>query len=153
MAEDDNRTGKGPTRPKRQRDLLMAFRCLAHERTAIRANADKAGLAVGAFLRAAALGSPGPRAKRRPPADHQVLRQLLGHLGRIGNNINQIARRLNAGAQADIPELREALTAYLEIRNGIFSALGMEPKVVPPAVLPPDDKPPHDNKRRQPRGP
>ena len=39
--------------------------------------ADKAGLAVAAILRTAGLGSPGPRAKRRPPADHQALRRLL----------------------------------------------------------------------------
>lgn len=138
---------------KRRRDKQALVRFDTGEYATVSGKADKAGLAVAAFMRACALGNPGPRAQRRPPADHQALRQLLGHLGRVGNNINQIARRLNAGAQADIPELREALTAYLEIRNGIFSALGMEPKVVPPAVLPPDDKPPHDNKRRQPRGP
>lgn len=138
---------------KRQRDSVISIRLDGKERDRARALADKAGLALGAFARAAILGGAGPRAQRRPPADHKALRQLLGHLGRIGNNLNQIARRLNAGARADLPELREVLTALLDIRNGIFAALGMEPKAEQPAVLPPDSKPPHDNKRRQPRGP
>ena len=80
-----------------------------------------------AFLRTAALGTPGPRAKRRPPADHKALREILGQCGSIGNNLNQIARQLNAsGREPDIPELKAALAIYLEIRNAIFTALGMK---------------------------
>ena len=140
---------------KRQRDSVISIRLDGKERDRARTLADKAGLALGAFARAAILGGAGPRAQRRPPADHKALRQILGHLGRIGNNLNQIARRLNAGARADLPELREVLTALLDIRNGIFAALGMEPKAATPAaVLLPDSRPPrHGRKRRKPRGP
>jgi hypothetical protein len=55
------------------------------------------------------------------------LRRILGELGRIGNNINQIARRLNASESVHLPELREALAAYLVLRDAIFGALGMKP--------------------------
>jgi hypothetical protein len=109
---------------KRQRGKIIAFRCLEEEFAAIAAKADRAGLSCGAFLRAAGLGSPGPRAVRRPPADHKALRQILGELGRVGNNLNQIARMLNTGQQPDLPELKTALSAYIEIRNAIFEALG-----------------------------
>ena len=109
---------------KRQRGKIMAFRCFDEEFNAIAAKADKAGLSGGAFMRAALLGDAGPRAQRRPPADHKALRQLLGQAGRIGNNINQIARALNSEEKAKLPELQEALRAINDIRNGILDALG-----------------------------
>jgi hypothetical protein len=116
---------------KRQRDKIIAFRCLNEEFDAIAAKADKAGLAVAAFMRAAALGDAGPRAQRRPPADHVALRQILGDLGRVGNNLNQIARALNARQQAKLPELKKVLLACLDIRDAIFEALGKKPGPAP----------------------
>jgi hypothetical protein len=110
----------------RQRTKQCLVRFTEQEFTEIAGKADRAGIASAAFLRAAALGSPGPRAQRRPPADHKALRQILGHCGRIGNNLNQIAKHLNTGGEANIPELREALTAYLEIRTAILAALAMK---------------------------
>lgn len=97
------------------------------ERAQLEALSSRSGLAAGAFMRAAAFGGAGPRAQRRPSADHAVLRQLLGELGRVGNNINQIARALNSGQPADLPQLKEALTAYLGVRNAIYRALGKDP--------------------------
>jgi hypothetical protein len=111
---------------KRQRTKQCLVRFTEQEFAEIAGKADKAGFATAAFLRAAALGSPGPRAQRRPPADHVALRQILGHCGRIGNNLNQIAKRLNEGGSVDIPELRAALAAYNGVRHAIMRALGMD---------------------------
>lgn len=116
---------------KRRRGKILPVRCLDEEFKAIAAKADRAGLSAGAFLRAAGLGDAGPRAQRRPPADHVALRQLLGHAGRIGNNVNQIAKALNSGEAAKIPELKEALKAYLEIRDAIYHALGKNTRPEP----------------------
>lgn len=110
---------------KRQRTKQCLVRFTEQEFAEISSKADKAGMASAAFLRAAALGNPGPRARRRPPADHVALRQILGHCGRIGNNLNQIAKHLNAGGALDVPELRAALDAYRVIRIAILTALGM----------------------------
>ncbi|WP_263350001.1 MobC family plasmid mobilization relaxosome protein [Acidicapsa acidisoli] len=112
---------------KRRRPRQSLVRWTDEEFNAVSAKADKAGLAIAAFMRAAALGDPGPRAQRRPPADHKALRQILGQLGRIGNNLNQIARALNAGEQIYLPELKDALRAYIAIRDVIFKALGKKP--------------------------
>lgn len=127
---------------KRQRTALCHIRLTPEEYAAVSAKADRAGLSRGAFARAAMLGNPGPRAQRRPPADHKALRQLLGHCGRIGNNLNQIARQLNRERPVDVPELREALRAYIDIRNAVFRALGMQAK-----------EPARDRQGRQPRRP
>ncbi|MGH9440932.1 MAG: plasmid mobilization protein [Thermoanaerobaculia bacterium] len=112
---------------KRQRNRRGYIRCNDDEFNRIAAKADNAGLGFGAFMRAAALGSPGPRAQRRPPADHKALRQILGQVGRVGNNINQIARALNVGDEPTLPEVQEALRACREIRNAILVALGKNP--------------------------
>lgn len=125
---------------KRQRTHQIIVRCTEDEHAAILGKADRAGLASAAFLRAAALGEAGPRAQRRPPADHLALRQILGHLGRIGNNLNQIARGLNTEQQASLPELEQAIRAYLEQRDALFKALGKDP-----AGQNPTDKTPADN--------
>jgi hypothetical protein len=96
------------------------------------AKAENAGRPASAFLRAAALGDAGPRAQRRPPVDQKALLQLLGHCGRIGNNVNQIARHMNSGGKPCLPELQEALGAYLQIRNAILAALAVSTEEAAP---------------------
>jgi hypothetical protein len=112
---------------KRQRGETVTVRLTTEERAILDDLSSRSGLAVGAFMRAATFGNPGPRAQRRPPVDHQMLRRLLGECGRIGNNLNQIAHHLNTGGQPSMPELREALAAYTDIRNAILAALVMKP--------------------------
>jgi len=113
---------------KRQRNRRSTQRYSDDEFNRIAAKADNAGLGFAAYLRASALdGDAGPRAQRRPPADHKALRKILGEIGRIGNNINQIARAINSGDAADVPELRDALHACLDIRGAIYQALGKNP--------------------------
>lgn len=131
---------------KRQRGRTKTVRFTQEELTTVETLSSRSGLAVGAFLRAAALGDSGPRAQRRPPVDHQALRQILGHCGRIGNNLNQIAKHLNAGGQPEMEELREALTAYLGIRTAILAALAM--KTTQEASRPRTTA--HDHQGRQP---
>jgi len=110
---------------KRQRGHTVTVRLTGDERATLDALSSRSGLTAGAFIRAAAFGDAGPRAQRRPPADHKALRQLLGECGRIGNNLNQIARHLNTGGLADIAELTAACAAYLDISAGILAALRM----------------------------
>ena len=107
--------------------LIPPIRCTEEERAAIKAAADRAGLSVGAFLRALALGDAGPRAVRRPPIERKELARLLGHLGKVGSNLNQLAYAYNR--ERRIPGLAE-LTAMLqqvgELRDALMAALGRE---------------------------
>lgn len=112
---------------KRLRTEVIFARVTPDEKAAFLARADRAGMATAAFMRAVAIGEPGPRARRRPPVDHVAIRQLLGELGRVGNNLNQIARALNSEEKIGLPALREALASYLPLRDAIFVALGKEP--------------------------
>jgi len=117
---------------KRQRTRRCHVRFTEEEFAQLVAKAENAGRPAAAFLRAAALGDAGPRAQRRPPADKKALLQLLGHCGRIGNNVNQIARHLNSGLTPSIPELQEALAAYQDIRNAILAALAVSTEEAAP---------------------
>lgn len=106
---------------------FVSVRCTAKERSTIDEAARRAGLSVGAYLRTLALGSPGPRAVRRPPIERKELARLLGHLGKVGSNINQLAYAFNSTRR--IPGLAE-LTAVREqigeIRDALMKALSRD---------------------------
>jgi hypothetical protein len=86
---------RGRMRVKDARKRFIAVRCTEKEHAAIAEKAEEAGLAVGAFLRKLALGDAGPRAVRKPLAERKELARLVGHLGKIGSNINQLAHGFN----------------------------------------------------------
>jgi hypothetical protein len=123
-----NKRHKTVLRGKRVDDARTAFiavRCTITERAAITERATAAGLAVGAYLRSQALGSAGPRAVRKPPVEKKELARLLGWLGKLGSNVNQLARRFNStGAFPGLPELLAIRREVGEMRAALIRALG-----------------------------
>lgn len=111
---------------KRQRKRLITFRVTDEEYARYQERASRAGLAVGAFARAAGLNEAGPRARRRRPIEHAALAQLMAAMNRVGNNLNQIARNTNLGIDIDVPVLRDALHEYHAVVGAIYEALGLE---------------------------
>jgi Mobilization protein NikA len=104
---------------------FISVRCTAEERATIDAAATQAGLSVGAYLRALAFGSPGPRAVRRPPIEREELARLLGLLGKLGSNVNQIARAVNMTRNlpswSELAEIRHDIGL---MRAALMKALG-----------------------------
>lgn len=145
-----------PKSEKRQRTETIYARVSKEEKAQFLARADKAGLAAAAFLRAAALKDPGPRAQRRVPADAQAMRQVLGHLGKTGSNLNQIARYLHTGGLPEtvLPDIRDALSELARIRGLIYEALGKDPDHAPAVdpAQPADQPPPSGTKSVPPNG-
>jgi hypothetical protein len=112
----------------RQRQQRSTIRWERAEFNKVAAKANRAGLTLGAFIRALALdGESGPRSQRIPPVQHEVLLRYQGQLGRLNNNANQIARGINEDEFYDLPELRLVLKDYVAMRDAIFVALGKEP--------------------------
>lgn len=106
------------------RTQFIAVRCTVTERAAITEKATQAGLAVGAYLRNQALGSPGPRAVRKPPIERKELARLLGWLGKLGSNVNQLAHRFNrTGNFPGFPELLAIRREVGEMRAALIKAL------------------------------
>ena len=124
---DDHEPPQVPPRPaeKRQRGRMVYVRCTEAEAAMLAARAERAGLSVGAFLRALALGAPGPRAARRPPVEKEALAKALGLLGRYGGNVNQLAHAANAsGALPTAAELDQLKAEVREVKAALMQALG-----------------------------
>ena len=107
------RCGPRPRAPEALRTVQIVCRVTAAEKAEIAARAAEAGRTLGGYLRQSALeGVRGARAFA--PQDRAAL-------GRIGGNLNQIARAFNAaalGAPADEDRLRGDLAAALaELRE------------------------------------
>ena len=80
---------------KRKAEESVAFR-LNPEMYAVAADkAARHGLSVGQYARALVVKDAGhvlPVLRRGPPRDAAVLRGLTAQLGKIGSNVNQLAR-------------------------------------------------------------
>jgi hypothetical protein len=111
---------------KRARTRHLTIRLTPDERAAIDQAADRSGLTPGSYARQVLLGAPTPRQVRRPPVERRELARLLGELGHVGSNLNQIARGINTRGEADGEELRETLAGLGPVRTAILKALGRD---------------------------
>src|SRR5882724_9809501 len=87
----------------------VLVRLLPQERFDLENLSRDAGLSLAAFLRAAALGTPGPRAKRAPTFEAEALAHAVAALNRAVSNLQQIGGILNAGGNAVTQEYFAAL--------------------------------------------
>jgi len=118
---------RGRRRVADAKNSFISVRCTAAERVKIDEAARRVGLSVGAYLRTLALGNPGPRAVRRPPIERRELARLLGHLGKIGSNINQLARAYNrSGRLAGSDTLAYIRDDIGRMRDALMTALGRD---------------------------
>jgi hypothetical protein len=108
----------------RQRHHVARLRLTDAEQVELAARAERAGLTVGAYLRQQALGGSGPRARRRPHADAALLLDVLGQVGRIGSNVNQLARAANAGGWPSASAMEDAAQDVIVACDAIMQALG-----------------------------
>lgn len=109
----------------RQRVKIVPVRCTVAEHVAMTESAIRAGLSLGAYMRFLASGSPGPRAVRRPPMERAELARLLAEFGKLGSNVNQLARVANThGELPDQATLAGIARHVQESRRALMEALG-----------------------------
>jgi hypothetical protein len=106
---------------KRQRHRTIGVSVTPEEHAALAAKASAAGLSQAAYLRACGLGSPGPRAKRSPSVNAELLALAIAQLNKIGSNLNQIARVLNMHGPSAIAN--ENFAAQAETRTAVLHIL------------------------------
>jgi hypothetical protein len=94
---------------KRQRIKSLQIAMTAEEFTVMRERAAVAGLSPSSYGRAVVLGTPGPRARRSPPLNAELLAHAVAQLNKAASNLNQIARILNAGQAAGRRETEDAV--------------------------------------------
>ena len=105
QASPSNPTGAGAAREKPALTDTFVFRCTAAEKAELRQKAEAAGVPVATLLREA-LGRTD--ARRRKPAP-RVDPALVLAVGRIGGNLNQIARWQNRAHAAGITPTIDAV--------------------------------------------
>ena len=108
----------------RQRPQVLQVRLSPEERAQVAAAAQALGLSLSGYARQTLLGQPTPRTqKAAPPVDVQALARLLGQLGKVGANLNQLARTVNQGQSVPADELGAALaevrTAAEQVRQAL----------------------------------
>lgn len=116
-----------PSKPatNRTRNLPYSIRFSRQEREHAAELAARAGMPLAALIRRSLFNTPLPRAARRPTAELKAVAQLLAELGRIGGNINQAQKHINAGhPQWNVWE--EGVRALIEMRTACMEALGRE---------------------------
>jgi len=105
QASPSNPTGAGTAREKPALTDTFVFRCTAAEKAELRQKAEAAGVPVATLLREA-LGRTD--ARRRKPAP-RVDPALVLAVGRIGGNLNQVARWLNRAHAAGLTPTIDAV--------------------------------------------
>ncbi len=119
----EQKTEKKPRSEKRERGLMIGVRVNPEERAEIENAASAAGLSLASYMRELVLNAPQTKKPRKPSIERAALAQILAQVGKIGSNINQIARRLNQGKGVGLERLGAALDDVAEIKNAIIEAL------------------------------
>lgn len=107
----------------KKRPPPFSVRLSVDERVEIERRSAAAGLSIAGYFKAVALDQS-PRKFRNPQVDRAELARLLGQLGKVGNNLNQLTRLLWADGSVDIMELSNALNDLSAMREMVMSALG-----------------------------
>lgn len=92
---------------------------------------EQAGVSAAGYMKAATFNRPLSNARPRLDVDATLLRQILGQLGKLGSNANQIARAANMANLNTFREVQQSL-ATIEghlsaMRSELLSALHIEP--------------------------
>lgn len=109
----------------RRRRKEVTIRVTDEEHAEILSRADRASLSVAGYVRSTVLEKPAPRQSRRPSVNHKELAFILAQIGKLGSNVNQMARVANCGgwpgrhqinrAQDDIHAMRDRLMLALDV--------------------------------------
>ncbi len=101
----------------------ITIRLLPDERRAVETDARAAGLSMASYARFKLLGDAGPRARRSPPLNAELLAQAVAQLNKAGGNLTQIAEAIRNGRHPfevfNIETLAEVRQAVAEIRKAV----------------------------------
>ncbi len=116
------RPNKGETE---KRSIMLRLRLTAAEKKSLQAVADNAGLSISDFVRGKALSAQ-PLHRKATPERAALIKGLAG-LGKIGSNINQIARVMNRlqNDAAPLPQqiIDDALTQIESLSQHLIKIL------------------------------
>ena len=108
----------------RKKSVPVTTRYDADELAALDDAASRAGLTRASYQRVQTLGTPPKtRSTRRPPIERETLARLLGQLGKVGSNLNQLAHAANVG-QTHRAEIVAVVADVRALLPPLLDALG-----------------------------
>ena len=117
---EQNVKKRSETRQKQER---LTVRFTPAEREQLEALADRAGLTLASYLRSRSLEKPTTRAVRRPTVEVEVMTALLREMSKQGSNLNQLAKKANAGNMPLLSEIRATFDANRQTAKAIWERL------------------------------
>jgi len=112
----------GKTKHAKRRTERVEIRLTEQERIDLGEHALEAGAEVSDYIRSKIFGTA-PRKHARATGERAELIKSLGELGKIGSNLNQIARALNREIIPDKWKIEDALKEIDNLGHYIRSAL------------------------------
>lgn len=100
----------------------VKFRLTEQELETATQLAEKYGMSVNALAKFMVLNLEAPATK----TDREFMKDLNAKMGRIGNNLNQIARQVNVSRYFRSSEKEQVIKSLFEIRNDTRKLAGKE---------------------------
>lgn len=100
----------------------VKFRLTEQELETATQLAEKYGMSVNALAKFMVLNLEAPATK----TDRKFMKELNTKMGRIGNNLNQIARQVNTSSYFRSSEKEQVMKSLLEVRNDTRKLAGKE---------------------------
>jgi Bacterial mobilisation protein (MobC) len=110
---------------RRKKTHLVTSRYDEAEFAELEEAASRAGITLASYQRVQSISKPKTRSTRRAPIERELLAKVLGQLGKIGSNLNQIAHQAHLGRDVQA-EVSAELPALRELVPLIVKALGRE---------------------------
>lgn len=111
-------------RPTENRCEVLKVRLTPEEMARLKEDAEIAAQTVSDVARAQLTNAPMPKRRYRKSVDHEKLAEVLQQLGKVGNNLNQIAKVANStGSLSHFRDARLLKNQLEDIRDLVRAAL------------------------------
>lgn len=112
------------------RSIQLKARFTEAEHETVTRAAEATGMSVSDLLRFGVLRQVPPPTRRnaQPVKDKQELARLLGAVGKIGSNVNQLAHVANAGSWPERGAIEQAVADIQWMRSSLMRSLGVYEK-------------------------
>lgn len=115
---------KKPKELKRRNNITVKLTDIELE--LLNQKAEMAGTSKAEYLRNLLIGTP-TKVRYEIVADMQDLRKLVGEYGKIGSNLNQIAKYFNTGGERSLAmedEIRQCISELFALRKEVLRLAG-----------------------------
>ena len=115
---------KNPKELKRRNNITVKLTDIELE--LLNQKAEMAGTSKAEYLRNLLIGTP-MKVRYEIVADMQDLRKLAGEYGKIGSNLNQIAKYFNTGGERSLAmedEIRQCISELFVLRKEVLRLAG-----------------------------